>query len=358
MRLAGYPPAAPPVTGCPPFRVARVIVGAVVSPDMSSATPDPEPYGYEVPPGFGAPPPGGDSGDDPLVPPGYGGLAPWWDRLLATLRRSGRPLAWVVALTFALPQLAASVVSIAIGLGSRGFSAVPVTSLDDTRLSAGMLGYGLLVQVVVMFVNAIGWGAGIWAVTANAAGQPARVAAALRYGLARVGPMFGWYLLAYLLVTVGLVVLVLPGIYLLVACALFGLAVAYEPGRAAIGRSFVLVHRSFPQAVGRVLLLVLVVLGVAVVGGLVVNAFGLTIVAIPEGQDASVGFQLTADVVTAALSVPMYMLLLVGLLLTYTQLRVRREPVSTGALWAAVEPDAGGSPPGTTGHSPITEPKW
>lgn len=95
------------------------------------------------------------------------------------------------------------------------------------------------------------------------------------------------------------------------------------------------------------LLLILLVLGVAFVGGLVVNAFGLTIVAIPGGQEASLGFQLVADVVTAALSIPIYMLLLVGLLLTYTQLRVRREPVSTAALWAAVETDAGGAHPGS-----------
>lgn len=53
--------------------------------------------------------------------------------------------------------------------------------VDPGTFVGGLL-IALLLQVAVLFINAVGWGAGIWAVTQQAAGQPATIGDALRAG--------------------------------------------------------------------------------------------------------------------------------------------------------------------------------
>ena len=206
-----------------------------------------------------------------------------------------------------------------------GFSVTPAAAL------VVMLG-----AVVTMLVTAIGWGAGIWAVTQAAAGYPADLAAAFTAGVRRLGPMFGWYLLYSLMVAVGAVACLLPGLYLAVAGSLFSFVIVFERERNPFGRSFSLVHRAFGQVLGRVALLGLVTIGASCVVSLCGNLLG--------GGLGLVGF-LMGDIATALLTAPVGVLLLVGLLLTYTQARARQEPVSTAGLWAAANESAGGPVP-------------
>lgn len=285
------------------------------------------------------PPDSGGYAYDPLVPDPYGGLTPLFDRLRETLNRSGGQLLLIFLLTFALPQLAHGIATSVVMPGpsvsllspvelesAGGFSVTPAAAL------VVMLG------VVAMLVTAIGWGAGIWAVTQAAAGYPADLGAAFTAGVRRLGPMFGWYLLYSLMVAVGAVACLLPGLYLAVAGSLFSFVIVFERERNPFGRSFSLVHRAFGQVLGRVALLGLVTIGASCVVSLCGNLLG--------GGLGLVGF-LMGDIATALLTAPVGVLLLVGLLLTYTQARARQEPVSTAGLWAAANESAGGPvPPG------------
>lgn len=289
---------------------------------------------------------------DPLVPPGSG-LTPLYERLTATLARSWRTLGGIILLTFALPQVVSGLVGLALGFGI-GLGALQFTS--DDALGAGALAVAglvaLLLQIAVLFINAIGWGAGIWAVTQEAAGQPASIGDALRAGLRRSGPMFGWYLLFWLMVVGGLIACILPGIYLFVAGSLFSFVVIYERGRGGIGRSFGLVNRQFGAALGRVLLLMLtyLVVNLAVSCLLGVVSGGASFAApVGDSLEVAAGVQVVITLVEAAVAVPLTMVMLVGLLLTYTQLRAREEQISTGHLWAAANQDAA-RPPGYPAH--------
>lgn len=146
--------------------------------------------------------------------------------------------------------------------------------------------------------------------------------------------MSGWYLLFLLMVLAGSLACILPGIYPFVAGSAFSFVVMYEPGRGAIGRSFGLLNRQFGAALGRVLLLLLIQFAVTCLVGTATGgvAFGL---AASAPAVASAGFQLTTLLIQAPATVPLTMLMLVGLLLTYTQLRAAEEEISTAQLWAA-----------------------
>ncbi|MGH3681679.1 MAG: hypothetical protein ACRDT2_15715 [Natronosporangium sp.] len=325
-------------------------MGTPVPPPPDPPRRPPE-YRHQLPPGAGGSPRPGDPDYDPLVPPPGPGLSPLYERLTATLGRSFRTLGVILLLTFALPQFLLSLLGVAPSLqfGQTGFD---VSSADPDRVETGpvvaTLLIGLLVQLLVWFVNAVGWGAGIWAVTREAAGQPAPVGAALQVGLRRSGPMFGGFLLLTVMVLAGLLACVLPGLYLAVAGSLFSFVVIYERGRSGIGRSFGLVHRQFGAALGRVLLLVVTYLGVTLLVSCLLGLLSGS--ALPPGTpggdspEVATWLQVVTNLIGAAVDLPMTMLLLVGTLLTYTQLRARKEPLSTGQLQAAADQAAGGAP--------------
>lgn len=286
------------------------------------------------------PPDSGGYAYDPLVPDPYGGLTPLFDRLRETLNRSGGQLLLIFLLTFALPQLAHGIATSVVmpGPSVSLLSPVELESAGGFSVTPAAALVVMLGAVVTMLVTAIGWGAGIWAVTQAAAGYPADLAAAFTAGVRRLGPMFGWYLLYSLMVAVGAAACLLPGLYLAVAGSLFSFVIVFERERNPFGRSFSLVHRAFGQVLGRVALLGLVTIGASCVVSLCGNLLG--------GGLGLVGF-LMGDIATALLTAPVGVLLLVGLLLTYTQARARQEPVSTAGLWAAANESAGGPvPPG------------
>lgn len=325
-----------------------------------SSGPVEPPDGYQVPPTFGTPPPPspGDPGaDDPLVPPPYGGLRPAWERLKHLLSVSGRPVMLILLLTFALPQLAQAIV---VGMALDGIETVGggfvlpgEDNLDAAgfgALTAGTIVVGVALFAVITLVASIGWGASIWAITQAATGAAVTVPDALAAGARRMFPMFGWYLLYSLMVAVGILACLLPGIYLAVAGCLFSFAVMYEPGRNPLGRSFSLVHKAFGAVLGRALLLILFMSGVLMVLGL---CLGFALVG--GGEPAGFGAELFVDGLLTLAMVPLYAVLLTGLLLTYTQVRARQETVSTGQLHAALQPVPGG-PPGFAGGpaSPIS----
>lgn len=240
----------------------------------------------------------------------------------------------IFLLTFALPQIGQSVLTNLLVPGALATPLSPVDSLgteERAAFTAGALIFLLVTVVVTVLVSALGWAAGIWTVTQNAADQPADLASAFAAAFRRVGPMSGWYLLYALMVGVGLVACVLPGLYLAVAGSLFSFVVVFERGRNPIGRSFWLVHKAFGQVLGRVALLAVAALGVSCVVGLCTGAAGAAI--------GEAGIWL-GDIVTALLVVPIAAVALVGLLLTYTQARAGQEPVSTAALWAAANQDS------------------
>ncbi|MBX6723493.1 MAG: hypothetical protein IRY92_09700, partial [Dactylosporangium sp.] len=191
------------------------------SPYGRPAGPVPQ-YGYQVPGGFGVPEPA-YSGPDPLVPPSGSGISGWFDWVRATLARSWRLLGLIMLVTVAAPQIVLSVIGFAVG-EAFDLDPVEVDGPVEVERPEFALGFALAVLVVIValgFASALGWAAGIWAVTQQAAGRYVTLPMALRAGLARALPMFGWAVVAALLVAIGLILCILPGLYVGVGASLF-----------------------------------------------------------------------------------------------------------------------------------------
>ena len=114
-------------------------------------------------------------------------------------------------------------------------------------------------SLVVGLVQAVGWAAGTWVITQQAAGQPASLDAALRYGLRRALGLWGWTLLVSLLIGIGFCFCVLPGIYLAFALSMAGPVYLFERHNP-IGRSFRMFHDRLGLLLGRVALVAVAVI--------------------------------------------------------------------------------------------------
>ncbi|NYF55581.1 hypothetical protein [Micromonospora purpureochromogenes] len=245
---------------------------------------------------------------------------------------AARTLLPIMLLTQALP---AAVVSI-ISLGLESSSQVPA----DGSLPPGYLGDFLtfggatLVAVLLLYlVQSVGWAAGTWVVTRQAAGEPVDLGGALRYGVRRAPGLYGWTLLTGLLVSVGFCFCVIPGVYLAFALALAGPVYLFER-QNPIGRSFHLFRSRLGMVPARVALV-----AAALVAGTVVGAVLEAVGTAPLGTDpfAAPGTAVGAVVVvavTAALVVPVYLVQLVGLIVTYAEQRAQEGPVNAARLAA------------------------
>jgi hypothetical protein len=195
-------------------------------------------------------------GGDPLI--GYG-VGDWLKRVLAVIARS-----WPRIVLLHLLALAATVVlgGLFVLLGLAFYAAGHDSGTGHTSgwakvlLAAMIVLAGLVAAVFSLAVTA----GGLWLATRQAAGQPAPVGRALRFGLARLGGVVGWSIAFGLLALVGLVLCLLPGLYVLVTvtATLYGVVV-FERGRGLPRRAFRLVNQRFWAATGRLVLWLLLV---------------------------------------------------------------------------------------------------
>jgi hypothetical protein len=324
--------------------------GPFVPPESyPSVPPEAHPHvpstGYQLPPAYGQYALPFHPGQyDPLVPEPGSAFEGWWSRVLAVYRANVGMLS-VIFLLSGVPSVVLSIALLATGAMNSliSYDARGVPRVDTELLPA--LFCGLFTFLLLSyFLSALGWAAGIQAVTARAAGQEVTIGGALRAGLRRAAPLWGWYVLAGLLTTVGACACVLPAFYLGFAVSLFSFPVIFERGRNPIGRSFGLIHANFGPALGRVAMLAGIYIGV----GFAVSLAGTVLVAIVSGgtgpsflpqpgqtvTGAGLAAQIVSSVIQGAVGLPLTAFLLVGLMITYVQMRRTEEPITTPQLWA------------------------
>ena len=212
---------------------------------------------------------------DPLVPPDLRG---WLDRVVGVVRRSLVPLLMI--------QLAVALVT-----GVVSYLALPTTAPVPTRPLAigsipprgpsdpagvaqlsGLDGFTAFVGLVVMIgVAALAQGTAMYVSVRDAAGQRVDTAEALRFALQRAPALLGWGLVAGALTVLGLLMLIVPGVYFAVV---FGatLTGVVTVERAGIQRCFALVNRRLGPTFARMGLALLVVVAYSLVGDFVVHA--------------------------------------------------------------------------------------
>jgi hypothetical protein len=295
--------------------------------------PDPYPSG---PYGAGTPY-GGQLGypADPLVPHPGGGIGAWWNTLWSAFARSWKQLLPIVAVTSALPGILLAVVG--VELLSRSFTVVDNGVTNDVTAHWGVFGafVGLAVAlgIIALFAAAIGWSGAMWLVTRQAAGAPATVGDALRFGARRCLRLGGLLVVVGLMVVVGLVACFLPGLYLAVAASLVVPFAVFDRGTSAIGGSFRLVNRNFGAVLGRLLIMYLLVGAVSGVLNLIVSTIaGGSATTTTTASGPSAGSLIGQAVFSAIVSVPTTIFLIIGILMTYAQMRARAVPTTAHDL--------------------------
>ncbi|WP_446217175.1 hypothetical protein [Micromonospora sp. IBHARD004] len=294
-----------------------------------------EPYPGGQPYGWYPADPGWDL-NDPLVTPPHAGIGGWFSRCAGAVRRGWRLLLPIMLLTQALPAAATSVLSLALApSGEVGTAADGAPVLPDGYLRDVLTFYAaLLVAALVLGpLQSLGWAAGAWVVTRQAAGEPVGLGAAFRFGLRRMLGLWGWTLLSSLLIGVGMCFCLLPGLYLAFAFALIGPVYLFER-QNPIGRSFRIFHQRFGMVLGRVALVAAVLLVGALVG-LMLQAVGqLPFGTHPMDAPGTAAGAVGVALVVAVLLVPVQVAQLVGLLATYAEQRAHEGPVNAARLAA------------------------
>jgi hypothetical protein len=141
-----------------------------------------------------------------------------------------------------------------LALGFAGSLIAPDTTVDSSNDASGVLGafavalpLGLVSALLVCVVQL----ASLHVLVQRATGHQVSVRTALLAGLRRVHAMIGWGVLAGLLIAVGVVLCVLPGIYVALVMATLPAIVLLERGKG-IGRAFELFHAKFGDSLARV----------------------------------------------------------------------------------------------------------
>ncbi|NES31483.1 hypothetical protein GCE86_23355 [Micromonospora terminaliae] len=298
-------------------------------------------YPYPMPGGAypGYPMPGWHPGldpQDPLVTPPHAGIGGWFGRCGGALRRGWRQLLPIMLLTQTVPAAAIAVISLALAPTDQpvtGPDGAPV--LPDGYFEHIFAFYGAVLLAALIFgpLQSTGWAAGTWVVARQAAGEPVGVGAALRYGLRRALGLWGWTIVASLLITVGACLCLLPGLYAAFAFALFGPIYLFER-QEPIGRAWRMFHQRFGLVLGRVALVICVLIVAAVLDGMVGLINQLVFGADPMAAPGTAAGAATLAVAGAVLTTPAYLAQLVGLVATYAEQRAHEGPVNAARLAA------------------------
>ncbi|GAA0532124.1 hypothetical protein GCM10010172_11100 [Paractinoplanes ferrugineus] len=343
-----WPPSQPGAQpGAQPNPWAMPQPGAIPPPGAHQPPPGYPPPGYpppgypQMPPGYGPPvghypyaqaaygaqsyaqlPAAFYAGpNDPLVSSDFSG---WWNKSFRLLRAAWRPIA-VLQIVSAIPQIVFLVLldirtnDLVTTLNS---NAEPTTA-ELRALFDPYLGL-LLPLLIALLVGLVSTLASLQLLIQQATGQPLSIGTALRAAVRRAPALIGWCVPAMLMVGVGLLFCLLPGIYLAFVFAVLSTVVLLERGNA-IGRVFALFHADFGASLARVV----------VAGGI---AFALNTLAdiITRPIAATAGASTTTSIVTqtiAGLIAVVGATLTIAMMLTaYADMRARHEPFSTAYL--------------------------
>ncbi|MBM0234200.1 hypothetical protein JNW91_21550 [Micromonospora sp. STR1_7] len=311
-----------------------------VSPPTGGYPPDAGPFPRQpwypgAPVGWYPPGHGFDPNDALVTPPGAG-IGNWFTRCGGALRRGWRLLVPIMVLTQVLPAAVLSVISLGVD-PSAGWAAQveadPPSGLPETFVTdlVSLLAVLIVGSLLIGLMQAVGWAAGSWVITRQAAGEPVGLGPALRYGARRALGLWGWTLLTSLLIGVGLCFCVLPGIYLAFALSMTGPVYLFER-QNPIGRSFRMFHDRLGLLLGRVALVVAAVIVASVIPSVLES-----IVSAPLGPDplaspgTAVGIVAVIGV-SALLALPAHLAQLIGLLVTYAEQRAHEAPVNSARL--------------------------
>jgi hypothetical protein len=262
-----------------------------------------------VQPADGRPP--SDSAD-PLISATYAG---WWVRGWTALRATW-PRLLVLQLIGAAVNVAWTLTLLVLRRPG---------DVDGSSPGAGAQAAGAVLDIAVLAMVAL---AAVHLVILTAAGQQPTITECLFGALRRALPLIAWSVPAAVLIGVGLLVLVLPGLYFFLALSLLLPVVAVER-RVGIGRCFDIFRSDAWSALARTGTILGLTLAVAAIGdALTPTRAGDShggLVAATSLSGSAIGSVVT--IIVGLVTIPLTVT-------AYAALRARVEPLSTGHLAA------------------------
>ena len=253
--------------------------------------------------------------NDPLVPPDFNG---WFQRIIGVVRHSFTALAVLVAIitpiSVVIRALQAAVKPDLTALRYGAGAAADVDAAMGQYTVVTLAGL-LILLVASAYVNS----AAVFVVIRDAAERPTSALDALRLGAGRALPLLGWQLATGIMMGVGLILLLVPGLYVAIvfSASLLGVVVVERQG---IGRCFALVNRRFLATADRVLLYFMITVAYCVAVALITGGFGTTSVIMIIIQQILL---IPLGIVAAAFAV-----------VTYAELRFHEQGATTETLAA------------------------
>lgn len=190
---------------------------------------------------------------DPLIPPDLRG---WCERVLAVMRRGLVPLLLIQSVVAAVNAVASYAV------------VPPVGAPDPSELHRVLALLGMLAAAAV---GVVGQGSSLYLAIQDAAGRPLSTDRMFRFAVERAPALVGWAVVACLLIVIGTIPLIVPGVYLAVVlgAALPGVIIIERRG---IARCFELVNPRFWPTAARMGVVVLAGVAYLAVARFVVSA--------------------------------------------------------------------------------------
>lgn len=268
--------------------------------------------------------------NDPLVTPPGAGVGAWWARILATVAGTWRTLLPLAVVGVGVPSALFNGVNQIVV--SRAIEPVAPDATPEEAFAAlsdllPALGFALIGSLVLTVFTSLVWASAAWIIARWGAAQPVALGPAVSYGVRRLPRVLGWGLVVALIVLVGTCLCFLPGLYFAFALST-ALSVAVFESANPVSRSWRLTHARFGTALGRILIVAAVFLVptivVAIIEDVVLSAVGV------EAAAGAAGFLIA--LVFTLVSSPLYVLLWVGLLVTYAELRAWEAPLTSGRL--------------------------
>lgn len=215
---------------------------------MTCPPPPSDPHGGS--PGYGSAPTAPRA--DPLISYDY---SEWWSRGLRIGAAAWKPLLAIQLLAAAAMLALVGALAVAVSRGDRdagGVSAVADELLDAVanRLAPDDSLWAAVAVTLAGLVFAMATLAAVPVVVARASGQPVDAATVRRTALRRALPLFGWQLVASVLIVIGVLLCLLPGIYAMLALTPLPAVVAFERGQV-LGRCFRLFNNALGPALAR-----------------------------------------------------------------------------------------------------------
>jgi hypothetical protein len=262
------------------------------------------------------------------------------DRAINVYRRNAATL-WKIIAVVVIPIQVLQILLQRVAVGH-------VVNINGTfyKVGGGSSG-GAIVLVIVLILSIaavlIANGATFKAIGDAYLGHEPDWAASLSYARSRLGALLVLAIVATILIAIGFLLFVLPGIYLMVcwSVAIAALMLEGKRGFASLGRSFELVRGRWWATFGRLL------------AALVVYAIAYFVIALIAGAIANgisnyTVFLIVAGIFNAATNILFIPFIAAVLVVIYIDLRVRKEALDIEMLAASL-----GSPAPTAPASPV-----